>query len=81
MIGWFLSVTGLGRVWAYAAAALAVVGAVGLVLLRVRAGGRAAERADRAIETGRIKHEQIKAGASAPRGTRAVAGSLRDGSF
>ena len=80
-MGWFLSVTGLSKLWVYLAAAVAISGAVATVLWRTKAAGRAAERADRAIEAGRIRHDQLEAAIRAPRGPRAIADSLRDGSY
>lgn len=81
MIAGLMSITGLSRLWVYVVAIGAAAGAVALILLRAKSAGRQAERAERAMEAGRIKDAQIKASTRAPRGAAAVADSLRDGSF
>lgn len=77
MIATILRVTGLSRLWLYAAAAAAIAGSVILILVRAKAAGRQAERMDRALQTLKVKDAQIKAAAAAPRGRDAVVDRLR----
>lgn len=78
MIATILRVTGISRLWLYAAAAGAIVGGVLLILARARSAGRQAERIDSAMRTLKVKDAQIKAAAAAPRGRDAVVDRLRN---
>jgi hypothetical protein len=60
---------------------VAILGAVGAVLLGARQSGRNAERVERMRRTIEVQHDQLGAASRRPRDRDELARRMRDGSF